>query len=157
PTDPAGVYVARAMARESAASVVFDGTNYFVVFQAAETSGSGSGRDNDIRAVRVDTNGNVLDANGGRVLYSGPGNQAAPAVTGTGTQFLVVWADTRNGDFDVYGTRVSAAYNVLDPTGIPIATGAGDQTFPSLDYNTTAMQFLVAWQDHSGADFDIRA
>jgi hypothetical protein len=36
--------------------------------------------------------------------------------------FLIVWQDKRNGDWDVYGSRVTPAGEVLDPAGILIST-----------------------------------
>jgi hypothetical protein len=152
----ANLAIARAMARQSAPSLQWDGTNFLIVFARSETAGAGAGGHNDIHAVRADRNNVILDGGGGRVIYAGAGNQSAPHVAWSGAQFLVVWADNRNGDWDVYGTRVSSAYAVLDPAGIPIATGPGDQTFPVSDYNGAAGRFLVMWQDdRSGVDFDI--
>jgi hypothetical protein len=158
-----GTVVARSAPRQSAPEMVFDGTRYFVVFAHTEISGAGAGNNNNILAVRVTTAGVVQDFNGGRPISTFTGNQAAPDIAygAAPNQFLIVWADRRNGvDFDVYGTRVSGPpnYVVLDGTGIAISTGAEDQTFPTVAFNTSANRYMVAWQDRrSGTSFDIMA
>ncbi|WP_243338178.1 InlB B-repeat-containing protein [Anaeromyxobacter soli] len=75
----------------------------------------------------------------------------APAVAFDGTSYLVVWEDERNGvDADVYGARVSATGALLDPHGIPIATGPGAQRAPAVAFD--GEQYLVVWEDaRSGA------
>ena len=52
-----------------------------------------------------------------------PDDQEEPSVVANGNGYFVVWADKRNyssTEYDIYGARVSATGEVLDPTGIPI-------------------------------------
>jgi hypothetical protein len=69
-------------------------------------------------------------------------NQAEPAVAFDGTNYLVVWADQRDGS-DVYGARIRPDGSVLDITGIPIARVPGNQTDPDVAFDGT--NFIVAW------------
>lgn len=68
-----------------------------------------------------------------------------PAGAAGSDSALVVWADERNGDFDIYGTRVLADGTPLDPDGIAIATAAGDQVTPEVAYGQSG--YLVVWKD----------
>ena len=85
------------------------------------------------------------------------GAQTHPAVTWTGKNYLVVWQDSRNGNADIYGARVSAQGLVLDPAGLPIARGAGDETAPAVA--SDGRESLVAWSQRNtatGWDIDAR-
>ena len=101
----------------------------------------------DIYGSRVSATGTVLDPTG--IAISTAANyQGTPAVAWNGTDFLVVWQDTRSNpsSYDIYGARVSAAGSVLDPAGIPISTAANNQIAPAVAWNGT--DFLVVWEDY---------
>jgi hypothetical protein len=67
-----------------------------------------------------------------------------------GTNFFVVWVDSRGGTHtpDIYGARVAPDGTVLDPGGIPLAVNSGRQTRPTVGFDGT--DFVVAWEDHGG-------
>ncbi|MEK7706357.1 MAG: hypothetical protein AAB426_15455, partial [Myxococcota bacterium] len=82
--------------------------------------------------------------------------QYGPGVAFGGSDYLVVWTDTRSGmDYDVYGARVSAtAGSVVDPLGMAIARATNLQQFPAVAYGGSS--YLIVWQDNrSGVDYDI--
>jgi len=70
-----------------------------------------------------------------------------PAVASNGTDFFVVWLDTRAGfgSDAIIGTRVTRDGEVLDPLGITIAT-ARFTTSPRLVWDGEA--YLVAWTQY---------
>ncbi|RME42024.1 MAG: hypothetical protein D6791_18740, partial [Chloroflexi bacterium] len=86
------------------------------------------------------------------------GTQISPTVAAgaPGQGFLVVWQDARDGDWDVYGQRVSAAGRLLDVSGAPgadprlntpLAAGSGDQYMPDVAYSPDSDLYLTVWVD----------
>ena len=59
--------------------------------------------------------------------------------------YLAVWHDTRGGDADIFGARLSSTGQVLDMAAIPISQSAGDQLDPAVAWNGT--EYLVVWAD----------
>ena len=101
-----------------------------------------------IYGARVDSSGTVLDP-GGIVLAAGAYDHHAPAVAWNDGCYLVVWSDWRSGSwYNVYGTRVDAAGNVLDPLGIPIANRGCYQEQPAVCLSDS--NWLVTWEDGRG-------
>jgi hypothetical protein len=67
-----------------------------------------------------------------------------------GGNYMVVWTDYRSGSaYQIYGSRVSAAGTVLDPSGIELgpSTAASYQYYPSVGYNGT--RYFVVWGYYS--------
>jgi hypothetical protein len=128
-------------------AVAHGGTNFLVVWQDNR-----SGND-DIYGARVSGNGTMLDISGIPISTATDG-QSTPAVAYDGTNFLVVWRDSRNNSYDIYGARVSGIGAVLDTSGIPISTATHYQYTPAVAHDGT--NFLVVWQDNrSGTNYDI--
>jgi hypothetical protein len=144
--DVAGIPISTAPKEQVLPSVAFDGTNFLVVW--ADTR---SGVSSDIYGARVSRAGAVLDA-AGIPISTAAGDQQSPAVAFDGSNFLVVWQDTRSGSYssDVYGARVSRAGAVLDAAGIPISTAGDEQAGPGVAFDGT--NFLVVWSDASNSD-----
>jgi hypothetical protein len=113
-----------------------------------------SGSDWDIIGTRVSPQGELLDP-AGIAFSQAVNNQRFPAAVFDGTNFLVVWQDNRYGnDYDVFGTRATLEGGVLDTSGIPISTAAGDQLLPAVGFDGAS--FLVVWEDYrNDIDYDI--
>jgi hypothetical protein len=146
--DSVGIPICTAAIFQDHPEVSFDGTNYFVVWEDARVSAW------DIYGARVSPAGVVLDS-GGIPISTAERSQVRPRVSFDGTDFLVVWADTRNSfEYDIYGARVSQSGTVLDTAGIPICTAANPQMLPAVSFDGT--NFLVVWADNrSGSSYDI--
>ena len=81
---------------------------------------------------------------------SGPawGSQVRPRLAHDGTNYLVVWHDTRDTTTnlaDIYGARVSSAGVVLDKAGILICGAVNHQHYPTVAYGGGT--FMVTWRD----------
>ncbi len=134
-------------ASRSSPAACFDGENYLVVWEDVRDGVP------DIFAARVTQSGEILDPVGIPVS-SGISPKARPAVAFDGANFLVLWADARNGSWDIYGSRVSRSGAVLDPEGLAIIADSGDQLCPALAYSES--RYLVAWSDQGTGWINIR-
>jgi hypothetical protein len=143
--EPDGIPISTAVDDQECPAVVFDGTNFLVVWQDYR-----NGDTSDICGARVTPAGVVVDTNG-ISISTAASSQGYPAVGFDGTNYLVVWTDYRSDTADIYGARVSLAGTVLDPSGIAISTATMHQAGPGLAFDGT--NFLVVWQDgRSGGD-----
>ncbi|HRZ79919.1 MAG TPA: hypothetical protein P5044_07930, partial [bacterium] len=61
-----------------------------------------------------------------------------------GTNYLVVWVDTRGSSSSIYGSRVSVNGEILDPAGIFIAENVYDSQQPSVAFDGT--NYLIVWE-----------
>ncbi|MEW6685951.1 MAG: T9SS type A sorting domain-containing protein, partial [Candidatus Edwardsbacteria bacterium] len=147
--DPSGIAISLAASDQWSPSVAFDGTNYLVVWGDYR-----SGTSYDIYGARVNQSGTVLDTSGIAISLAAD-EQYYPSVAFDGTNYLVVWQDSRSGtSSDIYGARVNQSGTVLDTSGIAISTAADWQYFPSVAFDGT--NYLVVWQDYrSGTSSDI--
>jgi MYXO-CTERM domain-containing protein len=137
--DPSGVTISLSTNSETNPAVAFDGTNYLAVWQ--DNRGNGF----DLYGVRVSATGTVLDSSGVSISAAN-GHQRNPAVGFDGTNYLVVWEDTRNGPAsDIFGARVSQAGTVLDASGLPLCQRFSPQEHPALAFDGT--NYLVVWED----------
>jgi hypothetical protein len=146
--DPRGIPVCTTASAQHDPALSFDGTNYLVAWEDSR-----SGPPFDIYGARVTKAGVVLDTSGIAICAAVNG-QWEPAVAFDGTAYLVVWSDLRNGVFDVYGTRVTKAGVVLDPSGIIVSATSNVQWYPAIVFDGT--NYLVVWSDfRSGSSYDI--
>jgi len=146
--DPSGMAVSTAAYDQYSPRVAFGDSSFLVVWQ----DGRG-GEFDDIYAARVSDTGTVLDSTG-IAVSTAVDDQEYPAVAFDGTNFDVVWQDWRGASADVYGTRVTKAGAVLDPSGIAVSRAADDQDSPSVAFAGSSV--LVVWQDfRSDSSYDI--
>ncbi len=139
--DPGGIPIMTAVNYQHDPAVVFDGTNYFVVWQHYRTGGTYY----DIYGARVTPGGTVLDPQG-IPIRTAAGSEEVPALAFDGTNFLVVWQEhPGNAITDIYAARVSRNGTVLDPQGIVVCTTAYHKYSPTVAF--TGTEFLVVWED----------
>jgi hypothetical protein len=137
--DTMGIAISSVNYNQHSTSVVFDGTNYLVVWYEQY-----SGVQWDIFGARVSQYGVVLDPEG-IAISTDTIAQAYPAVSFNGSNYLVVWEDYRNRNFDIYGARVNQAGVLLDTHGIAISSLTSRQRNPSITFDGT--NYLVTWED----------
>ena len=118
--------------------------------------------DADIFGRRILSDGTLLDTASGIVISNAPGDQFEPAVAWDGTQFMLDWLDQRNDPYpnqvrgDIFGARVDANGNVLDPLGFAIADSALPEEDPAVVAgNGTVLFAYTAYQDRGYAAFRI--
>jgi hypothetical protein len=115
--------------------VAWNGSAYLVVWTT----------NTDVVGARVSPEGKVLDPEA-IPIAAASGWQIAPAATSDGHEFLVAWQDDRNaqtGLHDIYAARVGGDGQVLDPVGIPVATGNPAELAPAVGWNGS--MYLVGW------------
>lgn len=111
------------------------------------------GSDLDIFASRVSESGALLDP-AGIAICTAAGDQTEPAVAWNGRDFLVVWSDKRSsGAQHIYGTRVRATGEVIDPQGLLLSGTANVQAYPRVA--ASDLSWFVVWQESRTASFDI--
>src|SRR5262249_54296955 len=81
-------------------------------------------------------------------VSTAPDIQVSPAAASDGANYFLVWTDRRAGQAagnDLYGARINAAGQVLDPDGAPLVTAAGNQSAPAIPREGTG--YLPSWTD----------
>lgn len=101
-------------------AVAYGGGVYLAVWQDLR-----NGKDYDVYAARVSSDGKTLDPDG-VLIGGGAHNQAEPAVAFDGKDFLVVWQDFGTGKYAIHGARVSPDGKLLDEKPIVLGdSGSG--------------------------------
>jgi hypothetical protein len=135
-------------AYSAAPAVGFDGANYLVVWGDTPLDGYWH-----VYGARVTPQGEVLDT-AAIAISEAAGHQRLPAVDFDGANFLVVWEDSRSGNYNIYGARVSPQGVVLDTSGLVICQAARYQGSAAVGFD--GENFLVTWDDsRSGSEADI--
>lgn len=123
----------------ASASMAFDGTNFFVVWQE-------SSQDYEVRGRFISpsgTPGQEISVNASLASSDNP-----PSVAFDGTNYLVAWNDEVGGrgsrEWDIFGQRVSPN-GALVGNVIPIVTEAGAQIVPTLAFD--GANYLAVWID----------
>lgn len=143
-----GVAFVRPGGEQQYPAAAFDGMNWLVVWQDKR------GEDEAIWGARVSAAGVLLDS-GNILIADDEDARYSPSVAFNGTCYLVVWQDSRNPSYDIYGARVSLAGMVLDPDGLPVCTHVNSQRSPAVA--AAGDTFLVVWEDNrnTSSDWDI--
>ncbi len=146
--DSAGILIAQGSSHDPYPAVGSDGTNYLVVWGYREGVAQ-----YDILGIRVSSQGTLLDAEP-FIISDETGAQMSPRVAFDGTNYLVVWYDSRSGvSYDIYGSRVAQDGTVLNSAGIAISTADDYQSFPDVSFDGT--NYMVVWQDQRSGTPDI--
>lgn len=136
--DTTALPISLALNRQYAPAVAFGDTTCLVVW------GDHRGSAEDIYAARVTRSGHVLDPRG-RAISFAAGDQFGPSIAYDGRQFLATWCDGRNGSTDIYGARVTAGGEVLDPNGIAISRSDDAKWRSAVGFDDS--NFAVVWED----------
>jgi hypothetical protein len=129
--------------------VAWNGSTYLVVWEHTYSSG-----DIDVFGRKVSKTGALAPSQFGVAVLGT--HEREPAVVAGGSTFYVVWTDDRNGNDDIYGSRISTAGNgsAVDSPGVRITTATKAETQPELAWNGT--RYLVTYQlAYSPTDDDV--
>lgn len=145
--DPSGFDVSGIVPYDQdASSVAFDGTNFLVVWRDMASGSS-------IRGIRVSPGGTIVGDPGGFQISTGGFGASQPAVALVGSNYVVVWADTRSGDKNIFAALVNTSGTVLT-SGILVSGASGEQSSPAIA--VAGSLALVVWADRrSGSTSDI--
>ena len=107
--------------------------------------------------------GSVVDIDGmhvssGQVAVSAFWQNSAAAVADGSGGAVIVWADYRNGAYDIYAQRIDSSFNRLwGDAGAPVCTAINLQGSPKVIRSSDG-GFIAAWIDYrNGASSDIYA
>lgn len=84
-------------------------------------------------------------------------NHPAVAFNENDQQYLVVWSDSRNVDWDIYGRMVTADGTPDPEFCFPISQATDQQYRPDVAWDAGAGEFIVVWEDDRGGALDIYA
>lgn len=106
------------------------------------------GEERDVFAQRIDGSGYPLWREGGVPIGAAAGAQVRPRiVTDAGGNAVIVWADTRKGNRDIYAQRVDPAGVVMwRENGVGVCTEDVDQWWPAV-LSDGGTGVIIAWQD----------
>ena len=134
--------------------VAFSGQKYLFVW-----------RNNSLANANNYIAGRVMNADGSFatnnfIIAEAPGRQLRPVVDWDGTNFVVAWDDQRNQDSffdertDIYGTHVSEAGVVLEPSGFPIYAGADGDAAAAILSRVDGVSFVASARFLTTPPFD---
>jgi MYXO-CTERM domain-containing protein len=144
--DSGGIEISPHSGEQYTPALAFDGFNYVVVWRDTRSDNEG-----DIYGARLSPAGQLLDP-AGIPLATVVGQQNSPQITslGDGTSFLV-YSDWRSGvAAAVYGARLTAALQVLDPDGIALSSDVSSQLTPAVANNGS--EYLAFWAGENSSE-----
>ncbi|MFT3846399.1 MAG: T9SS type A sorting domain-containing protein [Lacibacter sp.] len=82
-------------------------------------------------------------------ICTSTGDQYSPAITSDGAGgAIIVWADNRSGNYDIYAQRINSTGSVLwQANGVLICNASGDQFFPVI-ISDGAGGAIISWTDY---------
>jgi hypothetical protein len=161
--DPAGIPVSTAPGPQEEPQIIFDGTNYFVVWEDQRNGISA------IYGTRMKPDGTLLDgpsATGGIAINASSNGDGFPSVIFDGTNYFVVWTIGSFSNYPpagIFAARVSTNGGLIDgpPTGTGISISglppsSSLYVYPTILFN--GQNSLLTWLNNSelaGATKDI--
>jgi hypothetical protein len=117
-----------------------------------------SGSNNDIYAQRVDEDGTAVWTDNGIPICTVTGDQySLPIVSDGGHGAIIVWADERSDDGDIYAQRVNpSGVTQWTANGVPVCTATGSQ-FYAASFADGSGGAVLAWSDYRSGNVDIYA
>lgn len=122
--------------------ITSNGTDYLVAW-ADSRNWAANGY--DLYGARISAAG-IVDETDIAISTAGS-DQLAPTLASDGADYLVAWRDSRNGDANIYGARVTSSGTVLDSAGFVVTDAASDQGPPSLAFD--GRQYFASWATSS--------
>ena len=150
--DKSGVMISNAAGNQGNPTLAYSGSAFLVVWYDDRNA---SNIKTDIYGARVFPTGTVLNPKGIPISLAS-NSQGTPAAAYDGTNYLVVWSDSRsvnNSSWDIYGAVVSPSGTLVTKSGITISTATKDQTRPAVAFG--GGKYLVVWEDYRGSYRDI--
>jgi len=137
--DPDGFDIATMEETHEDPVIAFDGENYMVVWEDYRHD------DGSIYGTRVSPDAGVFTPNG-YVISDNWNRQKNPAICFGVDNYLAVWQDEKNGNWDIYATRISTDGEVLDPNGIGIANENWPEFDPAIAFD--GINYFVVWCEY---------
>jgi hypothetical protein len=138
--DPYGFTISATIGDQTIPQVIFDGSNYFTVWQDSRSGTS------NIYGTKIKTDGSVLDS-AGILLTTEANSQNSPSAASNGKNYLIAWQDFREGTYDIYCNLVDSLGIIFAAKGIPLSIGPFDQTAPSAA--SDGSDYFVVWNNNA--------
>jgi hypothetical protein len=121
--DTIPIQISNGQYRKFSPTIAFDGTNFFAVWADMRHSASLYEDSIDIYGARISQSGIVLDTANIRISQAS-GYQACPSVEFDGTDYLVVWEDSRSdSSYDIYGAKINSSGTIINTYQIAVQPG----------------------------------
>lgn len=116
----------------------------------------------DIYGRRFDGHGILIGSSFQLTSRSGIDTSPSVAYNPQQNRYFVAWQSraSLSGDNDLYGQHFDATGKLLGTTvgqNVALCTASGDQKGVSVAYNASSGEYLVAWQDNRGGNYDVYA
>ncbi|MHB8872068.1 MAG: hypothetical protein ACYC8T_00130 [Myxococcaceae bacterium] len=139
--DAAALPVTTASTQQQRLTMAFNGTYFLVAWEDRRTLNN-SPSYIDVWGLRVLPSGVAVDPPAPYARAAA--HQSHSAVAKGNGQLLAVWEDDRpDGVSRIWGTRLSATGQPLDPNGLALSPASGDHFAPSVSFD--GQQYWVAW------------